>query len=1052
MPPIRLQRWRRHRVHLWLGVPVVFLAATTAAHAQSSGNRILGIDVSAWQGNISQTTWNNLRSVENRQFAFMRASRGGTTGFDKRAGGYPSNDNDDYSLSQRYDDPYFVQNMNRATAAGMFVGSYHFSRPDVITTTTNSGGIANTAVDEADHYIQMAGAFMRPGYLPPTFDLETGEGLRTDNELAQFSIDFSNRLYDVMRIRPMIYINGNYAQNVLGGATAARRDQLAKPAAVEPSLAGPAFTQLWSARYPNPTNPNAINVQTGNANDSFSTLYGPWDDYGDPQPWTFWQYASTGRLASFNNGNSDLDFNVVQGGIEFLKDQLVPAVWWNDSSGDWSTLANWNSGQPAIVPIQAPNQLTPIGTQTLPTPRLPGASGTAPTSGQHDTVILDRPTADITVTLSSGSHGIRKFFVREAFTMSGGTLSLNYVPVAESTPMSMQVSAPVSISGGARLSAHTILVDAARTLTAGTATLTFDTLTLTRGATPATLAVNGDLSIAATGSGTARIGTSSGTAATGRVDLTGGTRTVTVTNGTATIDLQIGVPIVNGGLVKAGAGTMELTAASTYTGQTVVQAGTLVLGAGATIAASPGIRVDAGAVFDVTPRAGGYALPAGQTLAGSGSVAGAVTVGTAATLAPGNSPGTLSIGGTVTLGPGGSYNWQILSATGTAGATGGWDLLSVTGPLVISASTGSPFAINLWSLAATGPDVNGPIANFSATQNYTWRIATASGGITGFSADAFRINTSATNGTGGFANASTGTFSLAQSGNALNLVYTAPPALVAINVASGTQTQAQAGHPLLSGTIPVQKTGAGTAVLNQPNPLTGPTTVAQGGLKLATADTLASSAVTVAAGARLSVAPQVAAMLPALANNGLVDVGQGGLTIAAGQTAGAVVAAIVAGRNDGAWNGATGITSSAAATQSERAVGWLDNGDGSFTVGYAAAGDWNVNGVVDFDDVVQFVSAGLFDTGLPATWAQGDYDYSGTVDFDDVLAQSAAGLFDAGPYNAPPGGLAPLAFGDDPAGLGAGFAAVPEPATWLLAAMAAAGAMLSRPRRARRRA
>ena len=78
-------------------------------------------------------------------------------------------------------------------------------------------------------------------------------------------------------------------------------------------------------------------------------------------PWVFWQYASTGRLNSFNNGNSNLDFNVVQGGLEYLKDQLIPAVWWNDSSGDWSTLANWNSGQPAIVPIASPGQLTPIG-------------------------------------------------------------------------------------------------------------------------------------------------------------------------------------------------------------------------------------------------------------------------------------------------------------------------------------------------------------------------------------------------------------------------------------------------------------------------------------------------------------------------------------------------------------------------------------------------------------------------------------------------------------------------------------------------------------------
>src|SRR3954463_7544741 len=103
------------------------LAVATAAPAQSTGNRVLGLDVSAYQGNISQTTWNNIRNVENRHFVFIRASRGGTTGEDHRQGGYPAGDDTFFNLSQRYDDPYFIQNINRATAAGMFAGSYHFS-------------------------------------------------------------------------------------------------------------------------------------------------------------------------------------------------------------------------------------------------------------------------------------------------------------------------------------------------------------------------------------------------------------------------------------------------------------------------------------------------------------------------------------------------------------------------------------------------------------------------------------------------------------------------------------------------------------------------------------------------------------------------------------------------------------------------------------------------------------------------------------------------------------------------------------------------------------
>jgi autotransporter-associated beta strand protein len=239
------------------------------------------------------------------------------------------------------------------------------------------------------------------------------------------------------------------------------------------------------------------------------------------------------------------------------------------------------------------------------------------------------------------------------------------------------------------------------------------------------------------------------------------------------------------------------------------------------------------------------------------------------------------------------------------------------------------------------------------------------------------------------------------------------------------------------GPITISSTGSGHVIFSGSNTYTGATTVSQGTLRLATATAVSSSAsaVTVAAGATLSVGPQVAAVVPTLVNNGLVDVGLGGLTVTTGQTATGIVAAIIAGRTDGTWSGTSGITSSAAATQSERAVGWLNNGDGSFTVAFGAAGDWNLNGVVDFDDVVQFVSANLYDTGLPATWADGDYDYNGVVDFDDVVASVSANLFDTGPYNTAPGGLALTGFGGEDHGLmNGGFAAVPEPATWLLGA------------------
>ncbi len=89
-------------------------------------------------------------------------------------------------------------------------------------------------------------------------------------------------------------------------------------------------------------------------------------------------------------------------------------------------------------------------------------------------------------------------------------------------------------------------------------------------------------------------------------------------------------------VTKTGAGTLRLTASNAYTGPTVVQAGRLELPVGASIAASRTIRVDAGATFDVAAIAGGYAVPSGQTIAGSGTVRGAVVFGRGSTIAPGS--------------------------------------------------------------------------------------------------------------------------------------------------------------------------------------------------------------------------------------------------------------------------------------------------------------------------------------------------------------------------------------------------------------------------------
>ncbi len=91
---------------------LVLLATLLGLASEVRARRSLGLDISAWQGNLSQAQWTGFKTTHSRDFVFLRSSRGGTTGF------YNQNDSDNSdglnTFSQRYDDPYFVQNITRA--------------------------------------------------------------------------------------------------------------------------------------------------------------------------------------------------------------------------------------------------------------------------------------------------------------------------------------------------------------------------------------------------------------------------------------------------------------------------------------------------------------------------------------------------------------------------------------------------------------------------------------------------------------------------------------------------------------------------------------------------------------------------------------------------------------------------------------------------------------------------------------------------------------------------------------------------------------------------
>lgn len=180
---------------------------------------------------------------------------------------------------------------------------------------------------------------------------------------------------------------------------------------------------------------------------------------------------------------------------------------------------------------------------------------------------------------------------------------------------------------------------------------------------------------------------------TGQV-LLNATRQVTVTNAATT--LTLGGVISGGGfgLTKAGAGTLLLGGANTYTGATAVNAGTLRVNG----SLAAGSAVTVGAL---------------GTLSGTGTINGATTIN--GTHAPGNSPGIQTFAGGLSYASGSNLTWELIAnATATRGTQ--FDGIDVTGG-TLSIATG---VISNLVFNGTGSAVNW--ANAFWDSNQTWLV------------------------------------------------------------------------------------------------------------------------------------------------------------------------------------------------------------------------------------------------------------------------------------------------------------------------------------------
>ena len=330
---------------------------------------------------------------------------------------------------------------------------------------------------------------------------------------------------------------------------------------------------------------------------------------------------------------------------------------------------------------------------------------------------------------------------------------------------------------------------------------------------------DGSASLSISGNAVLEVGGTLSRGAGGSIDLaSGGTLQIGRGAATGTLDTDLvnnGHLIFNrttasnysgsisgiGMLTKNGSGTLSLSGVNTYNGTTTINSGTLQFGNGGTTGSVPGpivnnsalaifrsddftlstevggggtlvklgdntltlastiqgpVSVDSGTVR-VNGTTGAVTVKSGATLVGTGTTGG-VTLAAGAAISPGDGgPGTLSTGGFLLAG-GAVWNWRANSINGTAGVNS--DLIESSGSLALDASAENPIIFNISALGGF---------SLTGVKQASWVVGRFPGGISGFSADAFAINT------GALVIPSGGAFTMALGeDNILELLYQTP--------------------------------------------------------------------------------------------------------------------------------------------------------------------------------------------------------------------------------------------------------------------------------------
>lgn len=282
---------------LVLGTSVLLLI--TAWVSPAMAQRPLGLDVSAWQGDISQECWNQIYAAGKR-FAIIRVTHYGV------ANGDPD---DEYS-----------DNIQRATAAGLLVSPYHYAI------------WSRTPQVEANYFLQYAAPYITAGYLPPMLDLESKDNPGSPvgaTSVCDWARQWLTAVKAATGVDAMVYMSGGNI-NAYGKAPSGC------------SCGGSCTCCL-------------VNYPLHDADWCGSNVCTACGDINTAEPeygigfwpkWTFWQYCSTGSVSCIT-GNIDLDvFNgtmaelqamVIGGGPPVISNVQSTGVTNNTATITWTT-------------------------------------------------------------------------------------------------------------------------------------------------------------------------------------------------------------------------------------------------------------------------------------------------------------------------------------------------------------------------------------------------------------------------------------------------------------------------------------------------------------------------------------------------------------------------------------------------------------------------------------------------------------------------------------------------------------------------------------------